>query len=221
MQSQRLFYKEGSGIKINSEDFYTIKQEPCQQKLIQSFRKKTKLVICFIIMITFTATILKFSKQGEKTGWSYIEIPAGIPEQLKPGNKKEFKVKGKLDQHPIKRMPLLPMGGGKFILVLNADIRKAIGKTKGAVVEVKLTVDNSDFIFNADFMDCLSDEPSAKQFFNSLTGSHQRYFSKWIDSAKTDLTKTKRIALAVNALSKKMGYPEMIRAEQTKKDALL
>ncbi|MBY0479424.1 MAG: YdeI/OmpD-associated family protein [Chitinophagaceae bacterium] len=172
-------------------------------------------------MITFTATILKFSKQGEKTGWSYIEIPAGIPEQLKPGNKKEFKVKGKLDQHPIKRMPLLPMGGGKFILVLNADIRKAIGKTKGAVVEVKLTVDNSDFIFNADFMDCLSDEPSAKQFFNSLTGSHQRYFSKWIDSAKTDLTKTKRIALAVNALSKKMGYPEMIRAEQTKKDALL
>lgn len=82
MQSQRLFYKEGSGIKINSEDFYTIKQEPCQQKLIQSFRKKTKLVICFIIMITFTATILKFSKQGEKTGWSYIEIPAGIPEQL-------------------------------------------------------------------------------------------------------------------------------------------
>jgi hypothetical protein len=44
-----------------------------------------------------------------------------------------------------------------------------------------------------------------------LPGSHRNYFSKWIDSAKTDATKTKRIAMAVNALSKKWGYPEMMR----------
>lgn len=171
-------------------------------------------------MITFTATILKFNSQGEKTGWTYIELPAGAAEELKPGNKKEFKVKGKLDTYKLQRVSVFPMGGGKFILVLNTDIRKAIGKTKGATVEVKLSVDNSDFIFNPDFMDCLSDEPVAKQYFHSLTGSHQRYFSKWIDSAKTDLTKTKRIALAVNALSKKMGYPEMLRAEKARKDEL-
>jgi len=169
-------------------------------------------------MITFTTTILRFDQQGEKTGWTYIEIPDGIPEQLKPGNKKEFKVKGKLDQHSIKRMSLLPIGGGRFIMALNADIRKAIGKRKAAMVEVKLGADNSDFIFNAEFMLCLNDEPAALFFFNSLTGSHQRYFSKWIDNAKTDPTKTKRIAMAINALSKKMGYPEMMRAEKAKKD---
>ena len=85
------------------------------------------------------------------------------------------------------------------------------------MVKVQLEADDSVFVFNPDFMDCLADEPAAKTFFNSLTGSHQRYFSKWIDSAKTEPTKTKRIAMAVNALAKKWGYPEMIRASQGKK----
>jgi uncharacterized protein YdeI (YjbR/CyaY-like superfamily) len=80
------------------------------------------------------------------------------------------------------------------------------------MVGVQLTADDSAFVFNKDFMDCLLDEPAAKQFFDSLTGSHQRYFSKWIDSAKTEPTKVKRITMAVNALAKKWGYPEMIRA---------
>jgi hypothetical protein len=45
-------------------------------------------------MIKFTATLLKFDKQGEKTGWTYIEIPADLAQKLKPGNKKIFRVKG-------------------------------------------------------------------------------------------------------------------------------
>ena len=169
-------------------------------------------------MVQFTTTIHKFAKQGEKTGWTYIEIPADLAQQLKPGNKKEFKVKGKLDAFPVKRMSAIPMGGGKFILALNAAIRKGIAKKQGAMLKVQLTEDKSEFVFNADFIECLNDEPSAKEFFQSLTGSHQRYFSKWIDDAKTEPTRTKRIAMAVNALSKKWGYGETIRAN--KKDNL-
>ena len=67
-----------------------------------------------------------------------------------------------------------------------------------------------------DFIACLKDEPMAKKHFESLTGSHQRYFSKWIDSAKTEETKVKRITMAVNALAKKWGYPEMLRSSQGK-----
>lgn len=166
--------------------------------------------------VQFTAAIHRFGTQGEKTGWTYFEVPPDLALELKPGNKKEFKVKGKLDAHAIKRVSLLPMGGGKFIFVLNAAIRKAIGKKHGATVKVQLTEDKSDFVFNKDFMECLDDEPAAKNFFQSLTGSHQRYFSKWIDEAKTEPTRTKRIAMAVNALAKKWGYPEMIRSSQGK-----
>ena len=167
-------------------------------------------------MVQFVVTIKKFGDKGEKTGWTYIEVPADISEQIKPGTRKEFKVKGKLDDYPVKRMSLFPMGGGGFILVLNAAIRKAIGKRHGAMLKVQLEADNSRFIFNKDFMDCLADEPAAKSYFESLPGSHQRYFSKWIDSAKTLPTKTKRIAMAVNALAKKWDYVKMLRNSQGK-----
>ena len=160
----------------------------------------------------FTATIHQFAQQGEKTGWSYIEIPVDIVQKLKPGNKKSFRVKGKLDNHSIKSVALIPMGGGKFIMTINASMRKSIGKRKGAMLKVALEEDKSQFVFNKDFMDCLKDEPVAMNFFKTLPGSHQRYFSKWIDDAKTDPTKTKRIAQAVTALSKEFGYGEMLRA---------
>ena len=88
-------------------------------------------------MVRFTATIHRFGQQGEKTGWTYVEIPADLAQKMKPGNRKEFKAKGKLDKHPIERISLLPMGGGKFILVLNAQLRKAIGKKHGAMVKVQ------------------------------------------------------------------------------------
>jgi hypothetical protein len=167
-------------------------------------------------MVKFTATLLKFDKQGEKTGWTYFEVPADLAKKLKPGNKKEFKVKGKLDNYNINRVSLIPMGGGPFIMPVNAAMRKGLGKRHGAMIKVQLQADDSAFVFNADFMECLEYEPKAKEHFKSLTGSHQRYFSKWIDSAKTEPTKTKRIAMAVNALAKKWGYPEMIRDSQGK-----
>jgi hypothetical protein len=163
-------------------------------------------------MIQFTTTLKRFEKQGEKTGWTYIEIPADIAGKLKPGNKKSFRVKGKLDAYKIAGASLLPMGGGAFILAVNAAMRKGTGKRYGAMIKVQLEEDKKPFQFNKDFMDCLGDEPAAIEFFKTLAGSHQRYFSKWIDDAKTEPTRTKRIARAVTALSRKMGYPEMIRS---------
>ena len=79
------------------------------------------------------------------------------------------------------------------------------------MINLQLEEDKSEFVFNKDFMDCLKDDPPAMEHFKSLTGSHQRYFSKWIDDAKTEPTRVKRISMAVNALGKKWGYPEMIR----------
>ena len=163
-------------------------------------------------MVRFIAEILKFDKMGEKTGWSYFEIPASVAQKLKPNNKKSFTVKGKLDNYSFKKTSLLPMGEGKFIMPLKTSVRKAIGKEQGAKIQITMEEDKSKFIFNPDFMICLNDEPAAISYFKQLPGSHQKYFSKWIDSAKTDATKAKRIALAVNALSKEKGFAPMLRS---------
>ena len=67
-------------------------------------------------------------------------------------------------------------------------------------------------------MECLSDEPKGLVFFQSLPGSHRLYFSRWIESARTEATKTKRIAQAVTALSKGFGYGEMMRSLKQQKN---
>ena len=163
-------------------------------------------------IIRYTTQILKFGKKGEKSGWTYIEIPSDIALKLYPSNKKSFRVKGHLDQHPIKGIALLPMGQGSFIMPLNAVIRKAIHKNVGAMLSVVLQVDLKKPEINKELMECLDNEPELLSFFNELTKSHQNYFSKWIDNAKTAETKTKRITRILNALSKKMNYAEMLRA---------
>ena len=159
--------------------------------------------------------IQKFGDQGEKTGWTYIEVPADIAQKLKR-DKKSFRVKGKLDNYPIKGVALLPMGDGNFIMPLKVQLRKGIGKRDGAILMVELEVDNAAFVFDKDFMACLKDEPAAINYFKKLPKSHQHYFSKWIEGAKTEETKAKRIAMAINALAKEMGFPQMLRASQGK-----
>ena len=157
---------------------------------------------------------------GEKTGWSYILIPAAVSEKINPGFKKSYRVKGKLDAWEFDGISLLPMGDGDFILPLKTEIRKAIRKRAGDELNVQLALQSKAYEIAADFLACLEEEPAAYSYFQSLTGSHRNYFSKWIESAKTDATRTKRIAMAMNALVRKMGYPEMIR-EETAKNKLL
>lgn len=166
--------------------------------------------------ITFTTALHKFESNGDKTGWTYIEIPADLAQQLKPGNKKSFRVKGKIDKHLIAGVSLLPAGQGNFLMAVNAAMRKGIAKKHGAMVQVSLSVDDKEYELNKDLIDCLSDDPAALAFFNTLPRSHQNYFSKWIDDAKTEATKVKRISMSVNGLFNKMNFGEMMRFNKGK-----
>lgn len=163
-------------------------------------------------MVRFTAIIKKFDRQGEKTGWTYIEIPASVAKTMNSTNKKGFRVKGKLDNYDFSMVALLPMGGGDFIMALNAAMRKAIKKQKGATVQVQMMVDVNEIKPPDELIECLEDEPEAMQYFKSLTKGHQNYFTNWISSAKTDPTKAKRIAATLNALNKKWDFGQMLRA---------
>ncbi|HTA28486.1 MAG TPA: YdeI/OmpD-associated family protein, partial [Bacteroidia bacterium] len=164
-------------------------------------------------MVTYTTTILRFGEMGEKTGWMYIEIPADIAEQINPGVKKSYRVKGKFDNYKIEKVAILPMGEGTFIIPFNAQMRKATGKKNGATLKVSLELDERTIPINAELLACLADEPIALKFFKSLPKSHQGYFSKWIDTAKTDATKAKRIAESVNGLLKGQNFSDMLRAK--------
>ena len=166
-------------------------------------------------MIDFTTIILQFAEQGEKTGWTYIEIPADLALQMKPGNKKSFRVKGKLDEMPIVGMALMPMGEGNFIMALKRDICKGLRKHRGAMLRVQLEPDDDYKVeVPADLQECFDFEPEAGEFFNSLAEGHRRYFINWINSAKTEPTRANRIVNTINAMLRRESYSEMIRAMQ-------
>ena len=166
-------------------------------------------------MVKFTAVLHKFKEQGEKTGWTYIDVPAEIAQKIKPDYKKSFRIKGTNDNYAFNVGSILPMGKGDFILAITATIRKNIKKfLKGEKVVLQVEEDKAPLTLSVDLMACLEDEAKAKAFFFKLPKSHQNYYSKWIESAKTDATKAKRIAMAIKGFSNHLNYPEMMRANK-------
>ena len=91
---------------------------------------------------------------------------------------------------------------------------------QGESVAVRLELDKQEVTPSAELMDCLQDEPLALQHFKGLPKSHQNYFTRWIESAKTETTKAKRIAQAINGLSKGAQFGEVIREIKRQKEAM-
>ncbi len=163
-------------------------------------------------MINFTATIEKFEHKGEKTGWTFVFVPKEIANKIKPNEKKSFRIKGFLDHVAIAGVGLVPMGEGDFILSLNADLRKKLKKELGAILNLSLTFDK-DFKIEMpfDLEICLAeDEVLLVQFLNQPKG-HQNYFINWLNTAKTEPTRTKRLVMIIRAIAKKQDFGAMIR----------
>jgi len=171
-------------------------------------------------MVKFTTEIKKFGSQGEKTGWTYIDVTEAQAQQLLPNNKKAFRVKGFLDAIAFSGISLVPIGGGDFILPLNATTRKQIKKGKGATLTVILELDTAPVLLSDELLQCLADEPAALAYFNKLPGSHQKYYSRWVESAKTEATRAKRIAHTVTACARGQRYNEMMRWLRAENEAL-
>lgn len=168
-------------------------------------------------MTTYTTSIKQFEEKGDKSGWTYIELPADLAQELNPGVRKAYRVKGRIDNYKFARISLIPAGGGNYIMALNAEMRKNIAKRKGAQVKVTLVVDSSERQLPKWIEECLADEPAANRFFNELTPGHQNYFLNWLESAKSDATRVKRMTMTVNALAKKQDFGQMIRSSKQNK----
>lgn len=164
-------------------------------------------------MVEFIAALQKLGEMGEKTGWTIVELPVDISEQLNPGVKKSYRVKGFLDKHAIAGAALIPMGGGIFILPVNAAMRKGIAKKEGAMLRIKLALDNVPYEQNALLIECLQESPKANKIFQEMPRSHQNYYSKWVDAAKTEATKEKRIITIITGLERGLTYAEMLREQ--------
>lgn len=168
-------------------------------------------------MISFDLKLEILDLSGEKNGWIAGIISMELSERINPSVKTRYRIKGTIDDLAISQKAILPIGEGDFILPFNADMRKALRKGEGDMVHFKVEVDNSEFQYSADLLACLEMDDRAHTFYETISPSHKKYFSKWIESAKTIETKTKRINQAIFGLANQMKYDETIRYFKGKK----
>ena len=170
-------------------------------------------------MVTFKAEIERFAEMGEKTGWTYVFIPLAIANMIKPDCRKSYRVKGRLDHIEIEGIALVPMGEGNFIMALNAGIRKQLKKDMGGVLELALEEDTTFKIeVPEDLEVCLSDEPHLLKNFLKQPKSHQNWYINWLNSAKTEATRTKRIVMIVLAMDMDWDFGTMMRDGKPRKE---
>ena len=169
-------------------------------------------------MISFEVLIEKFHDKGEKTGWTYIYIPENLALQIKPGTRTSYRVKGSLDNVRIGGMAMVPMGAGDYIIALKAELRRKLRKKEGDLIRVSLEEDKEFQIpMPPELEEALNDQPHLIENFLKQPRSHQHYYFNWINSAKTDPTRAKRIAMAVDAMDRGYDFGQMIREEKKKR----
>ena len=166
-------------------------------------------------MISFEVLIERFEDKGEKTGWTYIYIPEDLALQIKPNTRTSFRVKGFFDSVPVSGLATVPMGEGDYIIALKGELRRKLRKKAGDLLKVSLE-EHPDFTIDmpADLEECLSDQPHLIANFLKQPRSHQHYYFNWINSAKTEPTRAKRIAMTVNAMDLGYDFGQMIREEK-------
>jgi hypothetical protein len=163
-------------------------------------------------MLAFKTILQKFDSKGEKTGWTYIDIPKDILVKLKLKDKKGFRVKGVIDNTAFEKLSTYPIGEGDFVIAINGDFRKQLGKKEGAMVSVKLALDAATALQSQELLDCLADDKVALKAFNALLLSHRNYHHRYVTTAKTAATRAGRIVNVINALHKGQNFGEMIRS---------
>lgn len=100
------------------------------------------------------------------------------------------------------RNTVAPMGG-EYWLGVSAAHREAAGAVAGDELEVELELDTAprEIEVPPDFAAALDAQPEARRAFDSLSFSNQRYHVEQITGAKTQETRQRRIAKAVETLA--------------------
>ena len=99
------------------------------------------------------------------------------------------------------RSTIAPMGGEYWIPV-SADVRASAGVTAGddVVVDVELDTEPRTVDVPDDLNVALNESPAAKSAFDRLSYSNQRRIVLQVTDAKTDETRRRRIAKAIETL---------------------
>ena len=90
----------------------------------------------------------------------------------------------------------------EHILLVRKDIRAQIGKQPGDRVEVTLEEDTTPriVVVPEDLKAAMGDSPELVTFFEQLSYTHQKEYVQWIEGAKKQETRLRRIQKAIEMM---------------------
>ncbi|CAN5158658.1 hypothetical protein BH20GEM2_BH20GEM2_16310 [soil metagenome] len=135
---------------------------------------------------TFSATI----EQGDRGG-AFVTVPFDVEQVF---GAKRPKVRATFDGVPY-RGSLARMGGRHHVLGVLKEIRERIGKGVGDTVRVTVEADTEPRVVQVsdDLAAALRTKVDAATFFEELSYSHRREYVSWIEEAKRESTRRRRI----------------------------
>jgi hypothetical protein len=91
---------------------------------------------------------------------------------------------------------------GKFLLGLNRAVRQEAGVDAGDTVEVELELDTAprEVTLPQALADALAEDSEARAAFERLAYTHRKEYTRWIEEAKRDETRQRRVAQALEGL---------------------
>jgi hypothetical protein len=145
--------------------------------------------------------VLKFKVKldGREIGAvAAITPPVDVPKIF--GTRGRVPVCGTINGYPF-RSSLMPMGGCHMMPV-NKTLREGAGVNAGDMVEVTMQRDEAPRTVEAPAMlkKVLGKNQAAKANWEKLPYTHKKEIATWIESAKQEETKVRRLAKAVRVL---------------------
>lgn len=149
--------------------------------------------------VTFVANIYRIWQMR------YVDVPNEVVEKLA----KEARVK------PAKYVPvvaqvngravrttLLPAGGGRYRMQFNAELRKASRADVGDLVSVEVSADRQsrEIPVPSDLAAALRRHITARKAFENAPSGYRRQILKWMDSAKSDSVRARRIEVVIDRM---------------------
>ena len=127
-----------------------------------------------------------------------IEVPSSVVDALAAGRRPPVRVT--LQEHTY-RTTVARMGG-RYLVPVSAEVRKAAGVTAGDELDVGIELDDAPRTVDvpADLAAALAEAPGATQAWEKLAYTHQKEWARSVEDAKKPETRTRRIAAAVHAL---------------------
>jgi len=91
---------------------------------------------------------------------------------------------------------------GEFLLGLNRAVRQEAGVEAGDTVEVELELDTAprEVEVPEALANALAEDSGASAAFERLTYTHRKEYARWIDEAKRDETRQRRVTQALERL---------------------